>query len=67
MKRLAIFLLPCILAACSNEDSPPPAAPEKPYQPWKAQTDALDKAKALEGQIQQDFEQRDQQMREQGG
>ncbi len=35
MKRLAIFLLPCILVACSNEDSPPLPRPTNLTNPGK--------------------------------
>ena len=63
----AVLLL--LLNACSDgTDSKPGAQPaEKPYKPWKNQMESLDKARDLEGQMQQDAKDRDKHMREQGG
>ncbi len=70
MKILLILLLSLVLGACSDsgDQSSAPAKPaNKAYNPWQDQMKALDQAKQLEGQVQQELEKRDQRLREQGG
>jgi len=54
-----------LLGACS--DKQPEKPPEKHFNPWDTQMKALDKAKGLEKQMQQDAKDLDKQIREQGG
>lgn len=67
--RLLVLAMTLLLGACS--DSQPEKPPEKhfnPYfNPWDSQMKALDKAKGLEKQMQQDAKDRDRLIREQGG
>jgi len=54
-----------LLGACS--DGKPEKPLEKHFNPWETQMKSLDKAKGLEGQMLQDAQDRDKQIREQGG
>ncbi|WP_457664943.1 hypothetical protein [Thiolapillus sp.] len=63
--RLPVLAMVFLLGACS--DKQPEKPPEKHFNPWDTQMKALDKAKGLEKQMQQDAKDLDKQIREQGG
>ncbi len=63
--RLLVLAMTLLLGACS--DSQPEKPPEKHFNPWDSQMKALNKAKGLEKQMQQDAKDRDRLIREQGG
>jgi hypothetical protein len=58
MSLLALFLIVPLLSGCGQSDQPPP-------NPYQSQINDMNKAKALEGQLQQEAEKKLQEADEQ--
>lgn len=72
MRRIASLALVALLAGCSGGDRPPAGADAEAAKPrqktvFDDQLKALDKARAVEGELQKAKEQQDRTIDEQGG
>ena len=67
MKIIFILASVLLLSGCPDKAEQKPEYKERVYNPWKTQMEALDKAKNMQNQLQQDAKERDRLMREQGG
>jgi len=74
-ERLVAIVMVGLLAACSQgeptsttsdqgSDPKPPTMETRAYNPWQDQMKALEKAKGVEGMLQQGAEARDRQLRQ---
>lgn len=69
MKHLLPIVGILLLAACSDQpaEQPVPGEKKKAATPWDPQIKALNDARGLEQQLQEDAEERDRKLREMGG
>jgi len=75
-RLLPITAIPFLLAACSEGESTatspskesantaPPTMETRPYNPWQDQMKAMEKARSVEGMLQQEARNRDRQLRQ---
>ena len=73
---IPLIAVSMLLAACSQGESPAtpkskaaadtatPTMENRPYNPWQDQMKAMDKARSVEGMLQQGAEARDRQLRQ---